>query len=625
MVEKKKVTSFDLGIELCKRYVEEFGNLTPKRTYVTEDGYPFGRWILYQREKRNKNLLTDEQITALEEQGMVWSIENHGPGQSFESKFNDFKKDIYATDDKSKRFAQDLRSAKRGKGQYSDKLTAEMISELIDLGFDFKSKEDAWNDMYCSILSIFNKDGKVDKTNCSDVQLTWIRHQKEKFDTLSTDNQKKLFFIGVIFNADEELWNQKFEYAREYFISHGHLIVPYETVVDNIRLGEWITRQRKKYANGTLNKKQIESLESIDMIWDLSKESWMQKYSVAKEYFENFGTLDVPAIFKYEGIQLGTWIQNQKRAYWNGTLNSYKKELLDKININWEHKYSLNASIKEKIVAYYLMQIFDDIEFSYHADWLKQKELDIFIPSLNIGIEYDGAKWHTNEIKDIEKDQLCESNGVHLVRIREPNLPTYKSTSLKLVLKDLSSKSLCDALEQLIKCINLTYQTDYEISINFNKDYPHIVQLFALDQDLESWNKMYNFAKQYYEEFGNLLVPIKLVYKGSNLGTWIKTQRQACRSETKYLITPKQIELLNQIGMVWDVYDYQFDQNYELAKKMYERDGKLVLNKHAGGDVAKVANWEYYTRRLKQDGKLSPDKLAKYNEIEALITKDEEQ
>ena len=83
--------------------------------------------------------------------------------------------------------------------------------------------------------------------------------------------------------------------------------------------------------------------------------------------------------------------------------------------------------------------------------------------------------------------------------------------------------------------------------------------------------------------------------------------------------------MLNEIGMVWDVYDLQFNENYELAKKLYERNGKLVLNKHAGGEIAKVANWEYYTRRLKQDGKLSEDKLLKYNEIEALIKKDEDQ
>lgn len=70
---------------------------------------------------------------------------------------------------------------------------------------------------------------------------------------------------------------------------------------------------------------------------------------------------------------------------------------------------------------------------------------------------------------------------------------------------------------------------------------------------------------------------------------------------------------------------FRFNENYELAKRLYERDGKLILNKHAGGEIAKIANWEYYIRRMKQDGKLSPDKLEKYKEIEKLITKDEDQ
>lgn len=42
-------------------------------------------------------------------------------------------------------------------------------------------------------------------------------------------------------------------------------------------------------------------------------------------------------------------------------------------------------------------------------------------------------------------------------------------------------------------------------------------------------------------------------------------------------------------------------------------------------EIAKVSNWICYTRCMKQDVKLSTDKLEKYNEIKKLITKDEDQ
>ena len=625
MDEKKKVSNFKIGLELCKAYKEEFGDLKPKRTYVTADGYPFGRWILYQREKRNKNLLSDEEIQALDSFGMVWSIENHGGGMSFEQKFEKYKDKLNSEDKVIKEFAQDLRSAKKNKGPYAGKITESMISELQSIGFVFDLNEEAWEKMYYSLIPVYDRFKAITKEYCSEKQWTWVRHQREKLDEISEEKQLLLAEIGIGNNIKAEQWNMKFRCAREYYIENEHLLVPYETVVNGVRLGEWVSRQRKKYAENMLEPYQIEKLESIGMVWDVSSSVWTSKYNVAKKYFEMYGTIDVPAVFEFEGLQLGTWIYNQKQAFWAGVLTQEKKELLDKINMNWERKYGLNISIREKIVAYYLLQIFDDVEFSYHADWLGQKELDMFIPSLSLGVEYDGERWHSDAAKDGEKDALCEKNGVNLIRIREPNAPVYTSSSLKMVLKDLSNKSLCDVVEQIVQFINLFYKTDYKVNILFEKDYPEIVRMFAVSQTSNLWHEMYLIAEKYYQEHGNLLVPTNCTYLGKNLGAWVKTQRQALKSTTKYVISEKQIALLDKISMVWDVYDLQFEENYLLAKKLYERDGKIVLNKHCGGDINKVANWEYYTRRMKQDGKLSPDKLAKYNEIEALIKKDEDQ
>ena len=49
-------------------------------------------------------------------------------------------------------------------------------------------------------------------------------------------------------------------------------------------------------------------------------------------------------------------------------------------------------------------------------------ELDIYIPSLSIGIEYDGIIWHkgkTNQTREMKKYQTCKENSITLIRIRE--------------------------------------------------------------------------------------------------------------------------------------------------------------------------------------------------------------
>ena len=54
---------------------------------------------------------------------------------------------------------------------------------------------------------------------------------------------------------------------------------------------------------------------------------------------------------------------------------------------------------------------------------LKGKEIDIYIPSLKIGVEFNGIYWHSDKFKDknyhLEKLQLAESKGVYLVQIFE--------------------------------------------------------------------------------------------------------------------------------------------------------------------------------------------------------------
>lgn len=58
--------------------------------------------------------------------------------------------------------------------------------------------------------------------------------------------------------------------------------------------------------------------------------------------------------------------------------------------------------------------------------------------------------------------------------------------------------------------------------------------------------KMYELAKQYYEENEHLLIPINYeTEKGIKLGRWIQGQRQKYKDKK---LSQEQIDLLNQIG-----------------------------------------------------------------------------
>ena len=89
----------------------------------------------------------------------------------------------------------------------------------------------------------------------------------------------------------------------------------------------------------------------------------------------------------------------------------------------------MKVSLPEKMIFYYVHKAFPDTVENYKAKWLGKKELDIYVPSLNVGIEYDGEHYHSAE-RDLAKDKLCHDNGVKLIRIREQKAAKIMSSSV---------------------------------------------------------------------------------------------------------------------------------------------------------------------------------------------------
>ena len=101
----------------------------------------------------------------------------------------------------------------------------------------------------------------------------------------------------------------------------------------------------------------------------------------------------------------------------------------------------------------------------------------------------------------------------------------------------------------------------FDIEIE-NQDLFEMLQ-YVMNRLIMTWEDKYNLAKSYYEHYGNLEIPqhfktingIEYDENGVNLGQWIANQRRAYKSQGTNKITKEQIELLEQIGMIWNSYD----------------------------------------------------------------------
>lgn len=92
-----------------------------------------------------------------------------------------------------------------------------------------------------------------------------------------------------------------------------------------------------------------------------------------------------------------------------------------------------------------------------------------------------------------------------------------------------------------------------------------------------SWERNYAAAKAYFESHGDLKVNVtEVTGDGIRLGTWIANLRSYRKSgiRTAYL-TEERICALNEIGMIWDVPDYLWEENYSAALAYYRAHGNL--------------------------------------------------
>ena len=94
-----------------------------------------------------------------------------------------------------------------------------------------------------------------------------------------------------------------------------------------------------------------------------------------------------------------------------------------------------------------------------------------------------------------------------------------------------------------------------------------------------SWERHYAEAKRYFEKHGNLLVSISdKRTNGVALGRWIAQLRFYRKSgiQSAYL-SAERVAALDAIGMVWDVPDYLWEQNYHAAVRYHRENGHLEV------------------------------------------------
>lgn len=125
------------------------------------------------------------------------------------------------------------------------------------------------------------------------------------------------------------------------------------------------------------------------------------------------------------------------------------------------------TSFPEQAIYFYMKKIFNDNVLNRYG----KPEIDIFIPTINFGIEYDGLHSHKNkEEKEKEKNNTLKKMGIDLLRIKE--VKTRVKDTKEIIYCEINSNYsyLNEVLNKLIIILKEKYNVITNIEINIEKD-----------------------------------------------------------------------------------------------------------------------------------------------------------
>ena len=458
-------------------------------------------------------------------------------------------------------------------GQRPGRLTAEQAAKLEKLGIRWNHRlEAAWEKGFASAQKYRTEHGDllvpVRYRDKNDFALgEWIVYNRQRYlgGNLTQNRIERLEAIGMVWSTSNDLWEQNYAAATQYYLEHGDLEVPikYETP-SGFGLGVWLGAQRAAHKAGELPQEQVERLDALGMDWtNRNDRKWMSLYDVAAAYYHEHGNLNVPSEYVTpDGVLLGKWVARQRYAYLNPDRSSARvtperKALLDKLGMVWEkydpwqERYDLALAYKTEHGDLEIASVYKTADGVWLGSWVSRQR-----QAMNSG------------------SSALSSERRKLLRIlfkgeRRPSDPAADHGTVREA----------------------------------------------------NWERNFRSAARYARKYKHLLVPASYVDSdGVRLGVWISNLRAARKNRPdSYQVTPAHIKKLNSIGMVWDARDAKWGTAYQQAKAYYKAHGNLHAAANYKSDETGFCLGDWL-RRMREwdtthDPKLTPERRAMLDKI----------
>ncbi|MDC0999084.1 helicase associated domain-containing protein [Alphaproteobacteria bacterium] len=291
---------WDTSYKLLREFVNREGHSKVPKNHI-EKGYDLAAWV----EEQKVAALTNEKIKKLIDIGIEW---DESEDVEWERNFQLLK---LAREEKNLEDAQIAKYLKNARG-------LPLVGPLPSgpppnyRGLSTRRSDDV--DLKLRNSKLFN----------------WFQRQRQQRQNLTKNQIKRLDEIGYAWDPITERWEEGLRWLTKFYNLYGHTEVPVKYRQDNFSLGAWVSRQRHQKWRNLLNHEQVQRLEALGFIWNISEKRWMQGFNALRKFNDREGHTLVPQSYKEDDFQLGAWVRHQRANPLK--LSGKQRSLLDSLD-----------------------------------------------------------------------------------------------------------------------------------------------------------------------------------------------------------------------------------------------------------------------------------------------------
>lgn len=433
-------------------------------------------------------------------------------------------------------------------GQRPGRLTAEQAAKLEKLGIRWNHRlEAAWEKGFASAQKYRTEHGDllvpVRYRDKNDFALgEWIVYNRQRYlgGNLTQNRIERLEAIGMVWSTSNDLWEQNYAAATQYYLEHGDLEVPikFETP-SGFGLGVWLGAQRAAHKAGELPQEQVERLDALGMDWtNRNDRKWMSLYDVAAAYYHEHGNLNVPSEYVTpDGV------------------------LLDKLGMVWEkydpwqERYDLALAYKTEHGDLEIPSVYKTADGVWLGSWVSRQRQALNSGSSALTSErrkllrtlFKGERRPSDPAAD--HGTVREANWERNFRSAARYARKYKHLLVPASYVDSDGVRLGVWISNL-RAARKNRPDSYQVTPAHIKKLNSIGMVW--DARDAKWGTAYQQAKAYYKAHGNLhaAANYKSDETGFCLGDWLRRMREWDITHDPKL-TPERRAMLDKIGMEW--------------------------------------------------------------------------